>query len=443
MHIYKEGCGEMLLIIGAVIIVLTIVAIIKKVENRLALTVSGLAMASVAGIAAWASGAGFTAFCDMLQKFLDGFTSSLVSPTLVPITCASMGYAFLMDKSGCTEGLISVLVKPLKKLSAFMIPATIIIVFLLNIAIPSASGVGATSAPLLIPVMMAAGIHPVIAAGAVLLGTWGSTLYPGNPFLAQVSDISGTSTTQIVAGNVVPELITLIIMCISFTAIAMFLKEQKGYESNITIEDAKSVNPVKSIMPVIPLLLLVLAALVPGFPQINVLGSMLLGGGITLVVVWILDKKDPGDMTKEFFKGMGDSYGSIICLMAAASAFTAGMTVLGLTQALIDSMQGTGSTIARLSGGIGPFLIAMLTGSGNAATVAFNQAITPFAADFGMSIDGLGSIATICAQFGRSASPVAGITFIVAGVSKADPMEIIKRTMIPSIISTIVIMLIL
>ena len=148
-------------------------------------------------------------------------------------------------------------------------------------------------------------------------------------------------------------------------------------------------------------------------------------------------------MTKEFFKGMGDSYGSIICLMAAASAFTAGMTVLGLTQALIDSMQGSGSAIARIAGGIGPFLIAMLTGSGNAATVAFNQAITPFAPDFGMSIDNLGSIATICAQFGRSASPVAGITFIVAGVSKTDPMEIVKRTMIPAIVSTIAIMLLL
>lgn len=428
--------------IGAGIVVLTIIAILRNYENRLVLTISGLAMAAVAGIGAAVAGVNPVAFFDAMQKFLEAFSAQLVSETLVPVTCAALGYSFLMEKTGCTEGLVSVLSKPLRKFSALMIPGTVIIVFFLNIAIISASGIGAAAAPLLIPIMLAAGIHPAIAAAAVLMGTWGSSLNPGFTFVAQTAELSGTAPAEIVAANILPEVVALLVASLALTVVAFITKEHKGYESKIEVKEFAKINPIKSIMPLVPLALLVLATTVPGFPKINVLGAMLLGAGITLLLVFFLDRSKPGDMTKEFFRGMGESFSSIIGLMAAAGAFTAGLAAVGITSSLIGVMEGS-DTVARAAGAVGPFLLAVLTGSGNAATAAFNQAITPFAADFGMTIDGLGSIAQICAQLGRCASPVAGITIIVASVSGAEPMKIIKRTFVPSVLAMLVIMVML
>ena len=68
--------------------------------------------------------------------------------------------------------------------------------------------------------------------------------------------------------------------------------------------------------------------------------------------------------------------------------------------------------IAQIGAAFGPFLLAVISGSGNAAALAFNGAVTPHAADFGYGIMELGSMAQIGAGIGRSMSPVAG-----AGIS--------------------------
>ena len=86
---------------------------------------------------------------------------------------------------------------------------------------------------------------------------------------------------------------------------------------------------------------------------------------------------------------------------------------------------------------------AVISGSGNAAALAFNGAVTPHAADFGYGIMQLGSMAQIGAGIGRSMSPVAGAGIIIAGLAGINPMEMAKRNAVPCIIATIVIMLLL
>jgi DcuC family C4-dicarboxylate transporter len=83
--------------------------------------------------------------------------------------------------------------------------------------------------------------------------------------------------------------------------------------------------------------------------------------------------------------------------------------------------------------------MAAISGSGNAAALAFNEAITPHAADFGLTIVQLGSVAQIAAGLGRSMSPVAGGVIILAGIAGVNPMEIAKRTAIPCIVGVIVV----
>ena len=128
--------------------------------------------------------------------------------------------------------------------------------------------------------------------------------------------------------------------------------------------------------------------------------------------------------------------------MAAAACFTAGMQYIGLTSALIDGMKNS-QQIAQIGAAFGPFLLAVISGSGNAAALAFNGAVTPHAADFGYGIMQLGSMAQLGAGIGRSMSPVAGTGIIIAGLAGINPMEMAKRNAIPCIIATVVIMLLL
>ena len=54
--------------------------------------------------------------------------------------------------------------------------------------------------------------------------------------------------------------------------------------------------------------------------------------------------------------------------------------------------------------------------------------MTPHAAEFGMTIDGLGYLAAMAGNFGRLSSPLAGGMILIAGVAGVNPMEVVKRT---------------
>ena len=105
-------------------------------------------------------------------------------------------------------------------------------------------------------------------------------------------------------------------------------------------------------------------------------------------------------------------------------------------------MKGSES-IARIAGAFGPFIIAVISGSGDAAALAFNGAITPQAEAFGMSIINLGSLAQMAGSIGRSMSPVAGAALVCAGLAKVSPMELSKRNALPMLLATITFMIVL
>ena len=81
--------------------------------------------------------------------------------------------------------------------------------------------------------------------------------------------------------------------------------------------------------------------------------------------------------------------------------------------------------------------MGVLTGSGDAATLAFNEAVTPHAPEFGMSIHGLGALAFLTGALGRTMSPLAGVTILVSGIAMVSPVEVIKRTAIPCTIAVL------
>ena len=92
---------------------------------------------------------------------------------------------------------------------------------------------------------------------------------------------------------------------------------------------------------------------------------------------------------------------------------------------------------------MGTFAMAVLTGSGDAATFAFNEAVTPHAAALGMTISDLGNTVMCAAQLGRTTSPIAGVVILIAGMSRVSPIDLVKRTCVPMVITWFVLILFL
>ena len=417
-----------MLAVGGILVILTFVLIVKKIEARLVLFVAGLLMCLIGGVPG---------------DVMTAFTKAMVNNSLVPTICTVMGFSYVMKLTECDQHLVHSISDVLNKGRALLVPLAFFLTWWISLAIPSASGCAAAVGSILIPTLIAAGVHPAMAGAVVLAGTWGSAISPGNAHNPFVADLAGTDMMTVII-NETPASVLASLACVAvLTAYAFWQKEGASAERQQAAAGApgsgKRVNPLRAIVPLVPLFLLILGSKqVAVLPEISVPLSMLIGVALGLLVTW----SDAQQVCRNFFDGMGSAYGSVIGLIVCASVFTTGMSAVGLTGALTDIMKGSQSAAAA-AGTFGPFFIAVISGSGDAAAFAFNGAVTPFAAQFGLSIMDLGSLAQIAGAMGRSMSPVAGAAIICAGLAKVNPMELAKRNALPCVAAAAVLMLLL
>lgn len=423
-----------MLLVGGLIVILTFVLIVKKYEARLVLFLAGLLMCLIGGLPG-----------DVMKAF----TKAMVNNSLVPTICTVMGFSYVMRLTTCDQHLVQSISGILKRGRAILVPISFFLTWWISLAIPSASGCSAAVGSILIPTLIAAGVHPAMAAATVLAGTWGSAISPGNAHNPFVADLAGTDMMTVIINETPASVIASIACVVVMTAYAVLRKEgateerRLAYLKEIGEEGVKEasfhVRPLLAIVPLVPLFLLILGSKQVGLlPEISVPLSMLIGVALGFLVTL----KDAQEICRKFFEGMGNAYADVIGLIVCASVFTTGMTAIGLTGALTELMEGS-QAAAAATGTFGPFFIAVISGSGDAAAFAFNGAITPFAEQFGLSIMDLGSLAQIAGAMGRSMSPIAGAAIICAGLAKVNPIEVSKRNALPCLASAIVLMLLL
>lgn len=423
-----------MLLVGGLIVILTFVLIVKKYEARLVLFLAGLLMCLIGGLPG-----------DVMKAF----TKAMVNNSLVPTICTVMGFSYVMRLTTCDQHLVQSISGILKRGRAILVPISFFLTWWISLAIPSASGCSAAVGSILIPTLIAAGVHPAMAAATVLAGTWGSAISPGNAHNPFVADLAGTDMMTVIINETPASVIASIACVVVMTAYAVLRKEgateerRLAYLKEIGEEGVKEasfhVRPLLAIVPLVPLFLLILGSKQVGLlPEISVPLSMLIGVALGFLVTL----KDAQEICRKFFEGMGNAYADVIGLIVCASVFTTGMTAIGLTGALTELMEGS-QAAAAAAGTFGPFFIAVISGSGDAAAFAFNGAITPFAEQFGLSIMDLGSLAQIAGAMGRSMSPIAGAAIICAGLAKVNPIEVSKRNALPCLASAIVLMFLL
>ena len=400
--------------------------------------------------------------CVLCLKPLDGlnaFTSYMTKAGLIKAICASMGFAFVMKFTECDRALVNLLTRPLGNIGFLLIPIVVALTYFINIAIPSAAGCSAAVGATLIPVMMAAGVKPEMAGAAVFAGTFGSVLSPGsahNVFVADMVKAHNPSYTvqDVIAVQFSSAITALIVVLIVMSITAIVCKDYtKGMNylaqkedgansadgSNLDAQPQK-INVLYALMPLVPLVILVIGGTSLNqvsflkWTKMGVAEAMLLGAILTIAVTLT----DPQKITKEFFKGMGSAYAEIIGIIIAAGVFVAGLSACGAIDFVIEWLKNEQGYV-KFGGTFVPFFMGVVTGSGDAASMAFNTAVTVHADALGFEQDKLGMAVAISGALGRSASPIAGACIVCAGLAMVSPIQIAKRTALGMFISVCVI----
>lgn len=409
-------------VLSVCILALAVYYVVRGTDVRLVLFAAGLALASLA--------------LKPLVIF-DTFQKVMGDGKIIGPICSAMGYAFVLRATHCDREMVRLLVRPVQKVQWLLVPAGCVVGFLTNMAITSQTAAAAAVGPILMPIMLAARIHPVVAGATLVLGcSGGGNLFnPGEPDIVAVQAATQVPLANVLGSAYQPEMICFGVAVIAFTMFALFFKPKEVYtfqEINDT-ELSKPINFLKAILPPMPVVVLLMSQpkfhLIPGVleyypdglpvPHIMVFFT---------IIILLINYKEVSALTKSFFEGLGYAYIHVISLIISASCLIAGMEAVGLIQVLVRVVSNFDLTAQAISGSM-TWLLAVLSGSGTAPSVSFSKAVLPELAKLNPqgAVD-LGIIGAIGATFGRTMSPVAAIVIFTTTLVDAKPLDIIKRT---------------
>ncbi len=404
------------LIFALVVVIATIYALIKRYETRLVLITAGLAMAL---------------FSLKPMVAFQQFDASMTKGSLIIAICSAMGFAAAVALTKCDVHLVALLTRPLRKLGFLLLPACMIVTGFCSVAIPSTAGLCAAVGPSMIPILIRAGFHPAVAAAAIVCSTTPALFNPGvahNVFIAklaemEIMDLIGLFSLPLLCFSLAT-VVGLTLVCLAYRDYKKPVKAQNQDDTSSEEADNLPEHPnfFYAIAPLVPVVLLLYISLFTTM-KISVATAMIIGTIYAIAVT----RSNPAEVTRKFFDGMGKGYANILGIIIAAGVFAAGLKAAGVIDLLVEALT-SANEWARIGGAFGPYLMGVLTGSGDAAAFAFNEAVTPHASEFGLTIPSLGYLAVIAGSFGRLSSPLCGGLILVAGIAGVEPLEIVKRT---------------
>jgi DcuC family C4-dicarboxylate transporter len=354
--------------------------------------------------------------------------------TITPI-CSAMGYAFVLRATGSDREMVRLLIKPIRRVRWLLVPGGCVVGFITNMAITSQTGAAAAVGTILVPLMLAARFHPVIAAATLVLGCsgGGNLMNPGDADTVMIQRSTQEEMAVVLQQMLVPLVAGFIAAAATLTLHSRRAPmEDAAAAQSPEADHSAPIHFAKALLPPLPIVMIFL--MLPGlnmFPPMPapydkgmpVSHAMLISTAIVLLVY----RRDVSARTKIFFEGMGYAYINVISLIITASCFIQGMKQVGLIEKLVSVVSGSG-VLARAAGELFPFGMGVLSGSGMGPSVAFSQAVLPaLALSDRIAAVNLGVLGAIGASFGRTMSPVAAVVIFSASFVNVKPMEIVKR----------------
>lgn len=219
-------------------------------------------------------------------------------------------------------------------------------------------------------------------------------------------------------------------------------KEDLAHPDHHENKPAKEKEPAPTIYALLPLMPLFLLLAFSSFFNylpfpINIDTNIAMLAGLFIALIF------EGFRTKQlakvlksldvFWAGMGDIFKSVITLIVAADIFSKGLISLGFIDALVSasSTMGLGGMGIGIVMTIMIFMASMLMGSGNAAFFAFGPLVPAIALPLGYPAVEMILPMSLAASMGRAVSPIAGMLVAAATLAKIQPIDVVKRNLIP------------
>lgn len=443
-------------IAGLCVIALAAVAVVRRVDVRLALSLAALALGALAG---------------KLPTVVQTFLATLSREQFVLPICSAMGFAYVLRQTGCDQHLVQLLVEPVRRVRPLLVPGTVVIGFLVNIPIVSQTSTAATVGPVMIPLLRAAGLSSVTAGAALLLGAslGGELLNPGAPEFRTVStrlDINAADCVRAIAPLLFLHLgvATLLFWWWNARLERRANGERKPADAKIGDNDLSAeqevsaepfkVNPLKALIPLVPLALLFLTGpplellkvdrswLMEESEPDRVMGSRLVGLAmlIGVVVATLVSWRTAGGVVRAFFDGAGFAFTHIISLIVCAYAFGRGVEVVGLAELLGNVMKAVPGSLVPFAALL-PLLFAFLSGSGFAATQSLFGFYVEPARALGVEPVGIGAVVSLSAAAGRTMSPVSAVALFCGQMTDTTAFTLANRVAPPLLGSLTIVLL--
>lgn len=452
--------------------------LVRRADVRLVLMLAAAAMFLVRATQPDVAGKRIDAFAQFFTEFAKGMTSLT---SVVPI-CSAMGFAYVCKLTGCDAHLVHLLCNPLRHVRWLLIPGGVAVAFFVNSAIVSQTSTVSVVGPVLIPLLVGAGISRQTGGAMLLLGgsMGGELLNPAAVEVSAISKVTGVNATGIIHHLLPYNLLACGTALLVFWWMSLIHERRRGDEVD---EDERGdvgaaagsiaatmaarmadtqrvdrVNVLKAIVPLVPIALLMFVrpalkalGLMPDITeQATIAAAMLIG----VLCAAATTPARVGGIASSFFEGAGFAYAHVISVIVAATMFATSIEVNGLIQRMTELVRGA-PTLVVVSSIVIPWLMATITGTAvgtapliigvllpvamrtmDAAVIGATKTTTsatgpttsPAATVHGLRV---GSLTAIAAQFGRTSSPVAPVVIMCATLAHARPTTLVKRVVLP------------
>lgn len=439
--------------ISIAIIVITAIALYRKLNPQGILITAGLAMCIISLFALGNSielkhPTGNTGF-DIIKLIDETFVNNISRAGLMIMTIG--GYVAFMNHIEATQTLVRLSMKPLSFMRRFPMLAAVLTIpigQMLFITTPSATGLGLLLVASIYPILTSLGVSRLTALSMIAA----TTLFdqgPGSANTALAAQLIGINNVEYFITHQLPLVIptTIIVMitfCISNWYFDKYSPQDNG--ENVNVEAFSTTAPAfYALFPILPLILLVVFSPYVGLinPPIKLdTTTAMFASLFTTMLIHLLrirHIKKVYESISAFWKGMGNVFGKVVTLIVASEIFSKGLIQLHFIDSLIQLSTGAGFselTIVIVFSLI-IFGAAVLMGSGNAAFFSFGPLMPGIATQLGIPSYIMILPSQLASSMGRSASPIAGVIVAIAGVAGASPIELAKRNLVPLTLSVI------
>ena len=340
-----------------------------------------------------------------------------------------------MSKIGANDKVIELLSRPLAAVKSpyILVPLVFWLGTLLSIIIPSAASLAVILMATLYPVLKAAKMTPLTAAGVIATT---ATIVPtplggDNVVAARVLGFDHV-VDYVFYHHAVISIPAIIVMGIVHYFWQKHLDRAEG--GVCAAVDESELRQVNADAPAWYALTIFFWAFFK-HAKVGLVEITLFSFALAFIAETIRrrDVKAAMKDVSTFFNGMGDGFSKVVVLIVAASTMVAGLKAMGLIDAisgLVTGVENAGAGLMLVFSGI-TALITFVSGSGNAVFYSFIELIPQIADKAGIDPIMVALPMQLTSNVIRAASPVAAVVIIVAAVVKVNPLMVVKRTCVP------------